>query len=150
IYGWNGTGKSTLAKLFRHLEKRSPITEGQVTFTINGEAVDDRSLDTVTEEIRVFNAEFITENVFTASNHLSPIYVIGEENITKQEALNDLWNNFSELQRQLGEMRNALLTATKNKDKLCTDQARLIKDLLGAHGNRYTTYNKRRFTEMAE
>lgn len=32
IYGWNGTGKTTLSGLFRHLQHKEAITEGDVQF----------------------------------------------------------------------------------------------------------------------
>lgn len=36
FYGWNGTGKSTLSNLFRFIEKRIAIAEGEVKFIISG------------------------------------------------------------------------------------------------------------------
>lgn len=39
IYGWNGSGKTTLSNLLRHLQTQSPVLEGQVEFTIDGNAV---------------------------------------------------------------------------------------------------------------
>ncbi len=36
FYGWNGSGKSTLSNLFRSIEKKTPISEGEVEFVISG------------------------------------------------------------------------------------------------------------------
>ena len=44
FYGWNGSGKSTLSNLFRFIEKRTAITEGEVEFVISGNKIDGMTL----------------------------------------------------------------------------------------------------------
>ena len=146
IYGWNGTGKSTLASLFRHLQRRHPITEGRVAFKVDGREVHGSDFANFTGDIRVFNDEFIAENVFTAANRLSPIYVIGKDNIDKQTRLVEIRKTAAKLDDQLNSARENLRQAAKSKDDFCTTQARIIKETLGAHGNRFANYNKRHFT----
>lgn len=150
IYGWNGSGKSTLAKLFRSLQLRSAITEGTVVFRIDGRDVDGTSLDTVNQAIRVFNDDFVTENVFTSTNRLSPIYVIGKENIEKQDKLDELRDELTQVQATLTTQRDILRKATKATDDHCIELAKLIKATLGAHGNEYANYNKRNSRDRLE
>ena len=45
IYGWNGTGKSTLSETFRNLQNRDNIQDGEVEWVINGEVVRSDNLD---------------------------------------------------------------------------------------------------------
>jgi wobble nucleotide-excising tRNase len=147
IYGWNGTGKSTLGRLFRDLERRVPISEGTVIIRIDGHDIDGASFNAASQPIRVFNADFVRDNVFTATNRLSPIYVIGKENIEKREHLEKIRETLGTHQQSLTGLREALAKATKTKEAFCTSQARVIKEALGAHGNRYANYNKRSFTD---
>jgi wobble nucleotide-excising tRNase len=150
IYGWNGSGKSTLGNLFRSLQMRTVITEGTVVFRIDGRDVDGKSLDTATESIRVFNADFVTDNVFTTSNRLSPIYVIGKENIEKQDRLDNLREELTKVQATLTLQRDTQRKAQKATDVNCIALARLIKEALGAHGNSYANYNKRNSRDRLE
>jgi wobble nucleotide-excising tRNase len=150
IYGWNGSGKSTLAKLLRSLQLRSAIAEGTVVFRIDGRDVDGTSLEMATEAIRVFNDDFVAENVFTSSSRLSPIYVIGKENIEKQGTLDRLRDDLSQVQASLTTQRDTFRKATKATDDHCIALAKLIKEALGAHGNAYANYNKRKARERLE
>ena len=65
FYGWNGTGKSTLSNLFRSIEKKTSVSEGEVEFVISGNKVDGAAFATAQElpQVRVFNKDFITDNV---------------------------------------------------------------------------------------
>ena len=42
IYGWNGSGKTTISKPLRALETRTPPVNGEVTLSINGADVPDK------------------------------------------------------------------------------------------------------------
>ncbi len=150
VYGWNGTGKSTLACLLRHLQRRAPVTEGTITIRANGVDLGGDRFDTFLEPIRVFNSEFVEENVFTSDNRLAPIFVIGKENIEKQELLNNARLAFRQAQQDVVAKREALQKAVKEKDDFCINQARLIKEALGAHGNAHANYNKRNFRTKIE
>ena len=68
FYGWNGSGKSTLSNLFRSIEKRTAISEGEVEFIVSGNKVDGAVLSTIQglPHVRVFNKDFIADNVFTS------------------------------------------------------------------------------------
>ncbi len=91
IYGWNGTGKTTLADILRMVEKRQSVGQDGVNdFSI---AYGTKTLtpaniatDAAPPSIRVFNRAFIDNNVF-AENGATPIFFIGEENIDKQKKL---------------------------------------------------------------
>ena len=89
FYGWNGTGKSTLSNLFRSIEKQAPISEGQVEFVINGNKIDGANLASAQglPQVRVFNKDFIVDNVFTGHGAVAPTFFLGEENIEKQKQL---------------------------------------------------------------
>lgn len=76
FYGWNGTGKSLLSNLFRSIEKKTPVSEGEVEFVISGNKVDGAAFATAQglPQVRVFNKDFITDNVFTSNGTVTPIF----------------------------------------------------------------------------
>lgn len=54
IYGWNGTGKTTLSRVLRCLEKQTKPM-GQVTIAIDGQNLQGDDFPTSSVPIRVFN-----------------------------------------------------------------------------------------------
>ena len=85
IYGWNGTGKSTLSSLFRCIEQRISPPEGKVVLQIDGAEVDGTSFRALTLPVRVFNRDFVNENVFpTGGGDVPPILIVGKENVERQ------------------------------------------------------------------
>lgn len=150
IYGWNGSGKTTLSTLFRHLETRAPLTECSVTVSINNHDVHGAAFDTVTEPIRVFNRDFIAENVFTPTREVAPIHVIGKANIDKQKRIDHLKISLRDALAAEVAARAAHVQAVKAEDNFCIAQAKVIKDCLGGGGNRFSNYNKANFRKKAE
>lgn len=77
IYGRNGTGKSTIAKAFRHLsgESISTITDINICDESNNQV-------TISEEdkkhIFVFDEDYVYKNVKLQENHLETIVMLGE------------------------------------------------------------------------
>ncbi len=74
FYGWNGTGKSTLSNLFRSIEKKTPVSEGEVEFSISGNKVDGAAFATAQglPQVRVFNKDFIIDNVCNCHKTTAP------------------------------------------------------------------------------
>jgi wobble nucleotide-excising tRNase len=67
IYGWNGAGKTTLSGLFRHLQEKESITDGDVQFLIDGNIVHGNALATSTlPQVRVFNRDTIAVHLSQA------------------------------------------------------------------------------------
>ncbi|QDU36005.1 putative ABC transporter ATP-binding protein [Maioricimonas rarisocia] len=150
IYGWNGTGKSTLGKLFRSLEKRENVTRGVVRLRVDNNEIDGGSFAETHVPIRVFNKHFVTENVFTSTNEMTPIYVVGKENIDKQKELDDKRIQLTSLSSDIQSATTAATNAEKVLDTHCKALAKRIKDALGAQGNRYSSYDKRPARKLLE
>ncbi|MEX1026693.1 MAG: AAA family ATPase [Candidatus Paceibacterota bacterium] len=145
IYGWNGSGKSTLGRIFRCLETQTNVSEGSVVLRWNGHDFTGADFSTRSEHVRVFNDDFVAENVFTAQNEVSPIFVIGKSSIEKQQELEAKRKNLDDLTKSLDKLKESSDKASKAKDDLCKSEARTIKEAIGAHGNQYTNYNKRTY-----
>lgn len=153
IFGWNGTGKTTLSGLFSYLQKKQPVTEGDVQFLIDANAVNGGDLDTAAlPPVRVFNRDTVNRVVFENPAHeLPPIYVLGEDSAEKQEEINKLKDNIATLKQQEAKLRDHKSTQEASFETWCSDRAQAIKNLLTAPGGgRYNNYNKADFKRTAD
>lgn len=91
IYGWNGSGKTTISDIMRMVEKRQSIGENGISdfsFFYDGHTITNGTIasDQNPPQVRVFNRTFIEKNIFN-DGAITPIFFIGEENIEKQKLL---------------------------------------------------------------
>lgn len=152
IYGWNGTGKTTLSSIFSHLQKKQPILEGEIEFRFGQNNVSGARLGSSTlPSVKVFNRDFVSAALFeSAGQHFSPIYYLGEENVETQRQIEEL-----KLERD-GAQKLLAITASKKRnagnavDSFCIAQAKIIKEALNSTGqNPYNNYDKRGFLSKA-
>jgi len=136
LYGWNGTGKSTLSNLFRSIEKRTSISEGEVEFVISGNKVVGAALATTQglPQVRVFNKDFIADNVFTSHGSVAPIFFLGEENIEKQKQVEKLKGDLDQAEKEGREKETEKRRSEKAFDDFKKERAKSIKDLLSSSG----------------
>lgn len=80
IYGENGTGKTTLSRLFDCLKTGTHEEYPTLEFKIESESGDLVHGTAVTRKVRVFNADYVQLNIGQLDGSLKPILVIGEEN----------------------------------------------------------------------
>ena len=151
IYGWNGTGKTTLSRLFRDLEVARVPTMGEAVLHINGNDVPGESFPQSTVQIRVFNRDFIDDNVFpVGGGDMPPILVLGADSVEKQRRIERLKQNRATVAAALASVQSAEQAAHDNTDRFCIDRAKLIKSALRTSGqNPYNNYNKANFLNDA-
>ena len=90
IYGWNYSGKTTLSRAFRCFEQKLPHVDfaaAQVQLKADDGTVHHLSAPQSAPVFRVFNSDFVRENLSFADGSAAPILVLGAEDIAKQEAL---------------------------------------------------------------
>lgn len=151
IYGWNGTGKTTLSQLFRHLEKQQNPTKGKLSVTIGDTDYSEEQFEMCSIPVRVFNRDFIAQAVFTTNGELAPIFVIGERNVEKQKEVDRLKSQLDDKKDKLDKARAKLKKAKEDLDKFCIERAREIKNVLSSSpANRYNNYNKGDFRAKAD
>lgn len=147
FYGWNGTGKSTLSNLFRSIEKKTPISEGEAEFVISGNRLDGAAFATAQglPQVRVFNKDFITDNVFTSNGAVTPIFFLGEENIEKQKQVEKLKSDIEQAEKECHDKEADKRRSEKALDDFKKERAKSIKELLNSSGgnNPYNNYDKR-------
>lgn len=154
LYGWNGTGKTTLANLFRAIEKQQFVPEGEIKIVIDNRTVDLNNISTEPNlpQVRVFNEDFVTENVFTSHGSITPIFYLGKENIEKQKKIKELEPQIELKREELGEKQKIKSDKETELDNYCRDRANnTIKPLLSSSGiNPYNNYNKTNFKNKCE
>jgi wobble nucleotide-excising tRNase len=155
IYGWNGTGKTALSTIFRHLETRTAIDseEGEVLLALGSTSVNGRDLATASVlQVRVFNRDTVKRSVFEdPAEDLPAVYYLGEESVAKQKSL------LSARERLASELEAVTRHGTEagraraSFETFCTNQARIIRDLLTtAGGGPYRNYQAPAFKAAAE
>ena len=91
IYGWNGSGKTTVSNLFRDLEHRRVPEHAEAVCDIEGGMISQDRFEHASVDVRVFNRNFIQENIFpSGGGDVPPIFIVGKENIEKQKEVERL------------------------------------------------------------
>lgn len=153
IYGWNRSGKTTLSNLFRAIEKKRAITEGEFEITIDGKEVAGNNFhnEGSLPQVRVFNHDFVSENVFTEHGSVTPIFFFGEESIEKQKKIDELKEQVESKLSELFMKESDMYFKGNAYDTFCIDQGRIIKTLLSSSGqNTYNNYDKASFKSKYE
>jgi len=154
IYGWNRSGKTILSNIFRDLErKRVSVIGSDFHIETENGIIRSETLGATTNlpSVRVFNREFVVENVFTASGDVSPIFVLGEDSIEKQKEIDKLKGQLTEKQKEATTKRTEVQEAERGLDSLNIEKAREIKRLLSSSGqNPYNNYDKALFKNKCQ
>lgn len=87
IYGWNGSGKTTLSQLFSSFEKGNVDRFPDAKYKIETDEGEFTQGTSYTKKIRVFNQQYISQNIDMLSCKASPIYILGEENKKLAESI---------------------------------------------------------------
>lgn len=141
IYGWTGSGKTTLSSLFAALETGSlekyPNLEYEIE-TLTGNYKQGEQFD---KKVRVFNEDYISKNVGLLEGKANPIFILGEEN---QKLLEEIKKDEGLLELK----RRSRKAASENKERVefarskqFTDIARIISS--NASGEATRKYDKR-------
>jgi wobble nucleotide-excising tRNase len=148
IYGLNGSGKTTLSNILRCIEFKK-CTEGQFTVTADGADISSTTLPThmALPQIRVFNRDFIADNVFNSSGTCCPIFFLGEDSAAKRKQIEEKEIERVKQETALAEVERKEVQNKKSLEEIRIDTAGTIKELLrsAGTGNAYNTYDKRNF-----
>ncbi|MEX2410881.1 MAG: AAA family ATPase [Candidatus Paceibacterota bacterium] len=91
LYGWNYSGKTTLSRIFHCLHKKEIIDSlRSCEFEINDyddSKTKEITLDEFDNEVRVFNTDFIRNNLSWDGESFNPILLLGEESIEAKEEI---------------------------------------------------------------
>ena len=150
VYGWNGSGKTTFSELFTVFKggvlEDFPDLEYQIKSN-NQAYSQNKPYD---KNIRVFNQNYIAENVDVISGSAKSIFILGKINKDLVKAIQQdekILNGDPEKEGNLGKIKELelkkkeLAGKEKEKNKQFTDVARIIS--ANTSGVSARTYNKR-------
>jgi wobble nucleotide-excising tRNase len=90
IYGFNYSGKTTLSRIFRAMQQgRLHEDFAAATFTVDcheGASVSSAALTPIIN-LRVFNSDYIKDNVNFVDSRVNPVLIVGEPNIELETEL---------------------------------------------------------------
>ncbi len=145
IYGWNYSGKTTLSRIFRCIELRDLHKDFQ---NAEFELADDQhnkirhyQLGESSFQFRVFNTDFVEENLHWGSQEAEPIFILGREDIELQkkiELIKQEITNLSDENKNKEKERSNLDTDLENK---LTNKARELDRIKSPYDKRKLRYS---------
>ena len=150
IYGWNYAGKTTMSRVFRAIElgnlhKVSRNAEFKITNYDGAECTHEFIRQ---ENIKVFNSDYVDENVKWEDGTVSPILILGEESILLEEEKRQQEALLSQKRNQKAIKINEETSKVEEEKNIKTTTAREIGNLLGIrpfdtrHLDRYVDLSK--------
>ncbi|MDF5999615.1 AAA family ATPase [Pseudomonas aeruginosa] len=94
--------KTTLSRLFAQIEERLPHADFQnceFTFNSGSEAVTEKNFHECGLSVRVFNSDFVRNNLFFDSGSCNPILLLGKESEEAQKKINALNERITKCQK---------------------------------------------------
>lgn len=148
IYGWNRSGKTTISRVFASCErkctydkdkfKQYPLS-GEFEIKINdGSTIKNTNVSTNSLPIKVFNKDFIEENIsFDPSDLCNPIVYVSEEDIESKKLLEKLKTDKITSETTYQHAKKDKLAKEETKNTFLTGLGREIANILFDK-----TYNK--------
>lgn len=131
IYGWNYSGKTTLSRIFRCLEK-GKLHDDYLTATFELENATAKYDNTfaIKPNIRVFNSDFVKDNLKWDADNIEPIFLLGAENIELQTELKQKETDLKTAEADLAEAKKLRSEKQSRISGAVTNKARYIGTLL--------------------
>ncbi|MGJ3702676.1 AAA family ATPase [Variovorax sp. AFSI2.2] len=121
IYGWNYSGKTTLSRVFSHLERGDfPLDLGGYAFGVDTDVgqVTETNAKTSGLVVRVFNSDFVHDNLNFGGSMARPILLLGAESEEAQKKIVDL-----------AELRKRVHQATAKQENKAAADDKALADL---------------------
>jgi len=133
IYGWNYSGKTTLSRLFGLLDAKKPNPElPPCTFSIDTDqgTVTEANYQTCPQTVRVFNSDFVAENLNFAGTPFKPILLLGSDSEVAQKEIEQCEELAKRSMAETASAKKAADDAKKTLDKAKTDASAQIKSTM--------------------
>jgi wobble nucleotide-excising tRNase len=131
IFGWNYSGKTTFTRALRCFELKKPHDDfggAEVQFCETGGTI--HRLSTIVDPhlFRVFNVDYVRENILFDTSSAPAILILGAEDIAKQAELVQKQTELETLIQDLATNRKDRKTRRETLDVALTAKARDIKN----------------------
>lgn len=141
IYGWNRSGKTTVSRVFASCEKKCVYDKdkfkqypenGEFEIkTSDGTIVKNMDVATNTLPIKVFNQDFVDDNIsFDTSISCNPIVYISEEDIESKKQIEQLKADKVTLVKAFEEAKKNKVVKEEAKNSFLTGLGREIANIL--------------------
>lgn len=141
IYGWNRSGKTTISRILASCEKKCTCDEdkfkqypenGEFEIKANdGTTVKNTDVATNVLPVKVFNQDFIDDNIFFhPSNSCNPIVYVSEEDIESKKRLEQLKLDKITLGKTYEQTRKDKSSKEETKNNFLTGLGREIANIL--------------------
>ncbi|GAB1366514.1 AAA family ATPase [Candidatus Cloacimonadaceae bacterium] len=149
IYGWNGSGKTSLSRVFKLLEDKQNPNGSEIKIKIDGSSrlLSDMIATEQVPMIRVFNKDYVEDTVFKDNSKVKPIFYLSKGNKDKAIELEARNKEFYHMKEKYQNEEKALSKARKVRDDYCISIAKVIRETLRSAGktNKYINYDKGRY-----
>ena len=150
IYGWNKSGKTTFSRAFVACEKKTTEFKqyppnGEFEIKTDNGAISHSNCKNGSKQIRVFNRDFIEENVsFDPTDPSNPIVYVSEEDIESSKRLKELQEKVTALAEKYESAQTDRNKSEKAEANFRISTARSIKDSVGSLNvyDKYRGYDK--------
>lgn len=133
IYGWNYSGKTTLSRLFAQLEskkKNSDLVGCEFSFDTDNQPVTEKNFEQSDLMVRVFNSDFIRDNLHFEGNSFSPILLLGKESEEAQKKIDHKSKRIIKSDETRKRIESQITTYTQAVSSAKTEAAKNIRQLL--------------------
>ncbi|NIE82636.1 MULTISPECIES: AAA family ATPase [unclassified Burkholderia] len=156
IYGWNGTGKSTLSNLFSCFELRALIprfSAAEFLITLeDGSTITETTLPSSQLNIHVFNQHFIRENI-DWDKSVKSILLIAKEKIDDLQKLEKLKSDLQLKRKSHGEKLGDIKKQRETLEKFLTSAAKKMKlglQAIDTSDSYYLNYDRRKLSNFIQ
>ncbi|UCS92496.1 AAA family ATPase [Echinicola marina] len=144
IYGWNGSGKTTLSRLLRCMEIKTMHAEfDSAEFTINltEGKIESKKIDH-TLDIRVFNQDFVSDNLNLFDAKTKPIIFISKEKVDEKKELDGKKSELKSKQGDIEKIDKEFVGLKRKIEDFHKAAGKSIKDFFLGTVYANVTYNK--------
>jgi wobble nucleotide-excising tRNase len=154
LYGWNGSGKTTISRVLRSVEKGhidpafcddSGNFPTDLAFKLrmsDGTVIDHKNLTGLESKVRVFNCDFVRDNLNVDDGTAQPVYYLGEEQGDALKEFDKVSDDLKTSEDALTKINNDLKNKQDGLNTQLSSQAKIISDHLADKGFNRTSMSK--------
>ena len=128
MYGWNYSGKTTLSRIFRCIELEElhhDFPDAEFEFTDDdGNKIKHNELNGSTYQFRIFNTDFVNNNLYWDAQEANPIFILGKEDIELQKQIEILNETIANLEKEKKTIKQQKSRQDNDLETKLTDKAR--------------------------
>jgi wobble nucleotide-excising tRNase len=127
FYGWNGSGKSTLSNLFSSFNDGKNLEYDNLEYEMvcyDNNTIKQNEL--FSTKIRVFNENYIKDNIGIIDSKFKSIFILGAENKKLADEISEDEEQLKKLKKEKNDLEQKVETLENNKGKKFTEVAKLI------------------------